>query len=154
MNDDLQFSDNGCACLEQSEGKCNAVYKDSRGLPTIGIGHLIKKGERFTTITDRECYDLLKNDVAIAVADVKRMVRVELTQNQFDALVCLVFNIGGANFYKSHLLEYLNDGDYKKAANEFPCWNKERINGVLTPSRGLSARRGREKTLFLKDDSE
>lgn len=86
------FSDNGCKLLEEFEGKCNAVYKDSAGHKTIGIGHLIKEGERFTTLTDVECYELLRKDVAIAVDDVNRMVKVELTQNQFDALVCLVFN--------------------------------------------------------------
>ena len=151
MTNSMQFSDAGCACLEQSEGKCNTVYKDSAGLASIGIGHLIKEGERFTTLTDAECYELLKQDVAVAEADVNRMVKVELNQNQFDALVCLVFNIGGANFHSSTLLKLLNAGDYKGAANEFDKWNKARVRGVLTVISGLTARRGRERALFLKE---
>lgn len=145
----MKFSDAGCACLEKSEGKKSFKYKDSAGLWTIGIGHLIKEGERFTTLTDKEIYDLLKSDVAVAEADVNRMVKVALTQNQFDALVCLVFNIGGGNFYKSTLLKLLNAGDYKGAANEFIKWNKARVKGELVEITGLTARRERERALFF-----
>lgn len=145
----MKFSDAGCACLEKSEGKKSFKYKDSAGLWTIGIGHLIKEGERFTTLTDKEIYDLLKSDVAVAEADVNRMVKVALTQNQFDALVCFVFNIGGGNFYKSTLLKLLNAGDYKGAANQFGKWNKARVKGELVEIAGLTARRERERALFL-----
>jgi len=150
MKSPMQFSDNGCACLEESEGKVSVPYKDSEGNRTIGIGHLIKKGEKFSMLTDREIYDLLKKDVAIAADAVNRLVKVPLTQNQFDALVCLVFNIGEGNFEGSGLLRVLNQGNYADAANRFPKWNKERISGVLVESKGLSARRGREQALFLK----
>jgi lysozyme len=51
-------------------------------------------------------------------------------------------------------LKLLNAGDYKGAANEFDKWNKARVNGVLTVISGLTARRGRERALFLKEDDK
>jgi GH24 family phage-related lysozyme (muramidase) len=77
MINNMKFSQDGIDCLRASEGMKNFIYKDSGGLASIGIGHLIKEGERFTTLTDAECYELLKQDVSVAEADVSRMVKVE-----------------------------------------------------------------------------
>ena len=152
MTNELHFSDNGCAFLEESEGKRSKKYCDTEGNWTIGIGHLIKAGETFPEeLTEEQIYDLLKNDVKTAADDVNRMVKVPLTQNQFDALVCLVFNIGGALFYKSSILRLLNEGNYEEAGNRFTLYNKERIDGELVENDGLTARREREQELFFTE---
>jgi lysozyme len=61
---------------------------------------------------------------------------VPLTQNQFDALVSLVFNIGGGAFRKSTLLKKLNAGDIQGAADQFLVWNKGTVNGKRVVLRG------------------
>ena len=69
-----------------------------------------------------------------------------LTQNQFDALVSLTYNIGANAFTNSTLLKKLNTGDYKAAAHQFEVW----INAGGQRMQGLVNRRAIEKLLFLK----
>lgn len=111
---------------------------------TIGWGHTstTKKG---MVITKEEAQDLFEKDTAWAVRAVNREVNVGLSQNQFDALVSFVFNVGEGAFKKSTLLRKLNSGDYEGAANEFPKWNKQK-GKVL---KGLVRRRAHEQELFL-----
>ncbi|EAA6844758.1 lysozyme, partial [Salmonella enterica subsp. enterica] len=73
------------------------------------------------------------------------VVTVGLNQNQFDALVALIFNIGSGNFRNSTLLKYLNQGDYSKAADQFLVWDK--AGGRKLP--GLTHRREVERNIFL-----
>lgn len=110
---------------------------------TIGWGHTqgVYPG---LTITEQEAQDLFDEDVAWAVNAVNKYVTVGLNQNQFDALVSFVFNIGETAFRKSTLLRKLNAGDYEGAANELPRWNKQK--GKIL--RGLVRRREEEKHLF------
>lgn len=116
---------------------------------TIGWGHTAtaKPG---MTITKAQAQKLFEKDTAWAVNAVNREVNVGLNQNQFDALVSFVFNIGETAFRKSTLLRKLNAGDYEGAANEFPRWNKQ-AGKVL---RGLVRRRAHEQELFLSPVSE
>jgi len=84
------------------------------------------------------------------------LVGVPLTQNQFDALVSLVFNIGSGNFRDSTLLKMLNGGssqhtgDYLGAAEQFRVWRDVRIIGQIQSSPGLRSRRSEEETLFSR----
>ena len=73
------------------------------------------------------------------------MLTVEVTQNQFDALVSFAFNLGPANLKSSTLLRKVNSGDVNGAADEFLKWNH--AGGQVLA--GLTARRNAEKTLFL-----
>jgi GH24 family phage-related lysozyme (muramidase) len=74
------------------------------------------------------------------------MVKVTLRQNQFDALVSFVFNLGAGNFAGSTLLKMVNASDFNNAAGQFIRWN--RAGGkVLT---GLTRRREAEAALFLQ----
>lgn len=111
---------------------------------TIGYGHTkdVKKGD---SISEAEAESLLYEDLQWAEAAVNRLVTVGINQNQFDALVSFVFNIGESQFKNSTLLRKLNAGDYEGAANEFPRWNKQK-GKVL---RGLVRRRASEMELFL-----
>ena len=141
----MKTSQKGIDLIKKFEGTVLKVYKDAVGLPTIGIGHLIKKGEVFTTITQQQAEDLLAKDLKQFEEGISTSVKVAITQNQFDALVSFAFNLGMGNVNSSTLLKKLNAGDVQGAANEFVRWNKAG-GKVLT---GLTNRRLAEKELFL-----
>lgn len=143
----MKTSQKGKDLIANFEGVVLDVYKDAVGLDTIGIGHLIKKGERFTTITRQQAFDLLEKDLIQFEDAVNKLVKVSIGQNQFDALVSFAFNLGASNLGNSTLLKKLNAGDYSGAANEFLRWNKA-AGRVLA---GLTRRREAEKALFLSN---
>ncbi len=100
------------------------------------------------TITEAEASNLLDKQLSTNYElTVKRYVKVDLTQNEYDALVSFTYNVGGGNFAGSTLLRKLNEGDYLAAADQFLRWNKS--DGQVM--RGLTRRRQAEKDLFLKN---
>lgn len=128
------------------EGFSAEVYRDSAGLATIGIGHLIRRGEAFDgPITEDRAEDLLRRDLAWARRAVQRLTRVDLDDGEFGALTSLVFNIGSGAFQRSTLRMKLNRGERRAAADEFPKWR--RAGGRVIP--GLVRRRAAERQLFL-----
>lgn len=141
----MKTSQKGIDLVKSFEGLSLKVYKDAVGLPTIGYGHLIKKGEVFTTISLQEAEDLLRKDLKQFEEGVSTSVKVALTQNQFDALVSFAFNLGMGNLNSSTLLKKLNAGDVQGASLEFVRWNRAG-NKILA---GLTRRRLAEKELFL-----
>ena len=96
------------------------------------------------TCTQEQAEQWLQEDVQIAVDAVNRLVTVELTQNQFDALVDFTFNLGTGSLQNSTLLRLLNASNYTGAANEFERWDK--AGGQTLP--GLLKRRQAERDLF------
>jgi len=137
--------------IKRFEGKSLQVYKDITGKPTVGFGHLVKPGEDFSGgISNQQALELLGKDTSEAAAAVRSMVTRSLNQNQLDALTDFVFNVGPEKFKNSTLLKDVNAGDFAGADNEFAKWNKARVNGVLVPNAGLSARREQERELFDK----
>jgi len=153
----VRTSQNGIDLVKAFEGlhKVKAdgnvrSYRCPAGRWTIGYGHThgVKSG---MTITPEEAEELLVEDLKTAEASVERLVKVDLTQNQFDALVSFVFNLGHGNFANSTLLRKLNRGDYEEAAEEFVRWNKARVDGELKPLAGLTRRRTAEAALFNMD---
>jgi lysozyme len=72
-------------------------------------------------------------------------VKAPINQNQFDALVSFVYNVGAGNFAKSTLLKKLNKADYQGAGDEFLRWNR----GGGKVLNGLIRRRDAERSLFL-----
>ena len=126
------------------EGCDLSVYLDSAGLPTIGVGHLIKEGEKFDRITEEEALDLLEQDMAEAIQCVDHYVDVDLTDNQLAALVSFVFNVGCGAFRNSTLLKLINLENDEAAGPQFLRWNK--AGGQVV--KGLANRREAEKELF------
>jgi len=127
----------------EEEGKRNKAYKDTKGLWTIGVGHLIKPDEQHlitATLTDDEVEELLRSDLKWCSEAVEGAVKVPLQQAQFDALYSLCFNIGGTAFKNSTVVRKLNAGDYQGAADAILMWNKPAV---------LEKRRKRERELFL-----
>jgi GH24 family phage-related lysozyme (muramidase) len=112
-------------------------------VPTIGWGHT-KGVQMGDTCTQEEADAWLLEDVAGFEDAVRSSVRVPITQNQFDALVSLAYNIGAGAFRSSTLLRKLNAGDHEGAARELPRWDKQ----AGKPLAGLTRRRAAERALF------
>lgn len=160
----MKISDNGLRLLasDDYEGTVLHVYKDSAGLPSIGVGHCLTsmekatgcvniKGQHVLTangITMRQALDLLSQDVAVAEGAVNEHIKVPLTQNQFDALVILTFNIGAGGFDASSVLRDINAKDFADVPSDFRKWNKVTINGQHVVDKGLVRRRELEIKLF------
>lgn len=142
-----EINQRGIDLIKEFEGCKLAVYKDAIGLPTVGTGHLIKPGDGLElgdSITEEFADELLRKDLSDACRSVEQLVRVEITDNQFAALVSLVFNIGKGNFRSSTLLRLVNEGDLDGAAGQFERWN--RAGGKVLA--GLTRRRTAEQALF------
>ena len=140
----MVISKSGIDLIKRFEGCRLKSYRDVVGVWTCGYGHTgpdIKPGR---TITNDTATDYLEADLAKFENAVTHLVKVSLTQCQFDALVCLIYNIGVSHFSTSTLLKHLNAGDFTAAANEFPNWDK--AGGKQVP--GLLTRRCAERSLF------
>jgi lysozyme len=149
----IRTSAAGRKAIAVREGNILTAYLDSVGVLTIGVGHttaagppVVKKGMK---ITAAESDEILTRDLNGVEADIVRLVKVPLNQNQFDALVSLVFNIGGGAFGGSTLLKKLNARDYSGAADQFLLWDKGTIGGKKVPLKGLTTRRQAERKQFL-----
>ena len=145
----MQTSDKGIAMIKQFEGCKLTAYQDSVGVWTIGYGWTkpvdgkpIRAG---MTIKQETAERLLKTGLVSYENDVSRLVKVDLTQGQFDALVSFTYNLGARSLSTSTLLRKLNAGDYAGAADEFLRWNK--AGGKVL--NGLTRRREAERALFL-----
>ncbi|MDH0199138.1 lysozyme, partial [Enterobacter cloacae] len=124
----MQTSEKGIALIKQFEGCKLTAYQDSVGVWTIGYGWTqpvdgkpIRAG---MTIKQETAERLLKTGLVSYEIDVSRLVKVSLTQGQFDALVSFTYNLGARSLSTSTLLRKLNAGDYAGAADEFLRWNK------------------------------
>jgi len=155
----MNASENCFRLIEGSEGCELKAYPCPSGIPTIGYGHT--SGVRLgMTCTPAQASVWLSEDVRYAEELVHSHVTSPLDQNQFDALVSIIFNVGpGAKGVKdgiiflasgqpSTLLRKLNAGDYAGAAEEFPKWCHGAGGTLLA---GLVTRRARERALFLGD---
>jgi len=161
----MKLDQAGLEFIKQWEGCRLEAYEDVAGKLTIGVGHLLTDKELesgevaifdpgFPTmyvvnwrdgITDDDAMNLLAIDAADAEAAVDDLVDVELTQNQFNALVSFVFNLGRGAFAKSTLLKMINEeaNDIQIFA-QFLRWT--RAGGRVVE--GLSRRRQAECELW------
>lgn len=137
------------ALLRELEGLSLVAYDDGGGVWTIGYGHTggVKPGER---ITKEQAEAFLESDAGIAGGCVNDLVEPSLEQNEFDALVSFVFNVGCGGFRTSALLRLLNERDMEGAAEQFSRWvyQTDRRTGKKTKNRGLISRRAKETALF------
>ena len=154
----MQMSEQGLGLLEKWEGFELNVYKDSAGLPTIGVGHLLTKSELSSGkimlngvpvpysggLTNQQVLDLLGQDVKPAELAVNNGVKVTLNQNQFDALVSFTFNVGVGAFTASTLLKLINQQQYTAVPTQFLRW--VRSGGQVV--QGLVNRRQNEISLW------
>lgn len=115
---------------------------------TVGYGHT-SNARHGMSVTEGDAERLLRDDVKPIESLLASTVRAPLNQNEHDALVSLIFNIGEDNWKRSTVLRKLNAGDKLAAAQAFEMWNKARVNGELVALDGLVRRRAAEKSLFL-----
>lgn len=146
----MKISDSGLRTIADIESFSPVPYPDARG-QSIGYGHFILASDNIVwPITEETAFQLLQQDAAAADTTVNSLVKVPLTQNQHDALVSFVYNVGSANFSTSTLLRLLNSGDYTGAADQFAVWNKSHdAQGQLVELQALDDRRAIEQNLFL-----
>lgn len=139
----MKINDVGIELIQSYEKLELEAYDDAVGVRTIGYGHT--QGEFPDTIDEVQADQYLLEDLATAEKAVNTYVDFELNENEFSALVSLVFNIGSGNFKSSTLLKRLNEGQIELAADEFPKWRK--AGGKVL--KGLEKRRAKERKLFL-----
>lgn len=164
----MKMSNNGINMLKRVEGCVkqgdnHIIYDDKTGRPvntkgtlpigaTIGYGHLIKSGEDFRNgITESVATELLRSDIAVAERAVQDNIKVSLSQNQFDALVCLAYNIGTKNFANSTVVKYINNPKFRSPTypdleSAWKAWN--RLRGKF--SNGLIKRRQYEWDMYSR----
>ncbi len=120
----MRLSAEGLDLIKRFEGFRGHAYNDVAGFSTIGYGHRIVPPESFPNgITEPQAAAILAKDVAEAERTVTRLVKVALTQGQFDALVDFCFNLGSGRLVKSTLLRALNAGRYDAAAEQLLLWD-------------------------------
>lgn len=145
----MEINREGLELIKRFEGLRLEAYQDVAGIWTIGYGH-IRTAKPGMVITEQEAERLLKEDLRDAERAVSDLVKVKINENEFSALVSLVFNIGRGAFSRSTTLRKLNAGDHKGAADAIELWNKATVSGKKTVVQGLVRRRAAEKALFLK----
>lgn len=144
-------SERGKAIIKEFEGFRAVAYLCQANVWTVGYGTTRINGKPVTEnvkITTQEAELFLEQDLKVFEDAVNQNVSVELNQNEFDALVSFVYNVGVGNFKKSTLLKKLNASKKAEAADEFLKWN--RANKVV--SKGLTRRRKAERELFLSEE--
>ncbi|KAA6382018.1 MAG: putative lysozyme [Streblomastix strix] len=126
-------------------------YDDGTGVWTVGYGH-IKDVFKGMSITKNQAELFFKEDVERHIQGIYNYIKVPITQNQFDALTSLAFNLGPDFLKGKKLLANINAGRDVQAAKEFHDANKmyNKKSGKLEPSDGLTIRRYEESLLFLK----
>lgn len=133
----------GIELIKGFEGYRAEAYLCPAGVWTIGYGTTagVKRGQ---TTTKALAVKMLEADLVKFEKTVNNLVKVKLTQDQFDALVAFVYNVGPGNFKGSTLLSLLNQGDYRSVPAQMLRWN--RGNGQVLA--GLTRRRKAEGDLF------
>lgn len=145
----MRVSDRGLEFTASSEGVKLKAYKDTGGVWTIGVGHTSDENLKVfpgLTITKEKALELLAIDIKEAEESVSKLVKVPLTQGQYDAVVDFVFNIGEPQFAASTFLRLLNAGLYEQAAEQFKRWVYD--NGKIQP--GLVKRAYGRKQMFTE----
>ena len=139
----------GVALIKQWEGLRPKAYLDGGGVLTIGYGHTNSAGglkvSHGLVITEAQAEEVLKQDLTKFEARVNSLVKVPLSQNQFDTLVSFDFNTGA--LHSSTLLKKLNSGDYDSVPSELMRW----VNDDGKKIQGLVNRRTAEVALWKSE---
>jgi lysozyme len=148
----MKASINAINLIKRFEGCSATAYKDSAGLWTIGFGHLIGNGhilpdEYAKPITQARIDELLISDLASTERGINLRFTMPLEQQEYDALVCIGFNIGVGALGNSSIYKQIALGNKSKAAEHFMDW----INVNHKPVAGLINRRKAEQALFLNN---
>ncbi len=145
-----KLSDLGLAEIKVHEGLRLTAYLDDAGVPTIGYGST--KYENGSAVQMGDTIDFVRAEALLRhhilqriELPLKPLLKVAVSNDQYDALVSLIYNIGIGSFTTSTLLRKLNAGDVVGAADEFVKWR----NAGGRANKGLLRRRAKEMELFL-----
>lgn len=147
----MTVSKKGYDLIKEFEGLRLKPYLCSANVPTIGYGSTFyENGTRVkltdAPITESRAMDLLKVTVSKFALKVDALVKKDITQNQFDALVSFAYNVGATALQNSTLLRLVNNNPNDgNIAKEFLRWNK--VSGVA--NKGLTNRRIKESALYF-----
>jgi lysozyme len=130
--------------VKAQEGLRLSPYQDVAGHWTIGYGHRCRAEQASICVAAADAWLLSDLRRAAEVVDIVPGLSCE----QRAALVSFVFNIGRGAFLQSTLCRKLRDGDMAGAAAEFDRWRFVRAGSEMMESKGLRARRARERELF------
>lgn len=123
----IAMTPHGRLLLSQREGVRLKAYRDSKGIPTIGVGHTTAAGvpvvKMGMTITAQECDDILTRDLKKFENALNTALKVPTADHEFDALLSIMFNVG-PRFATSTCIQRLNAGDHKGAAQAILMWSK------------------------------
>lgn len=156
----MGLSPNGVEMLAKFEKYVGTPYEDMVGVWTIGYGNTYYPNGKRVKSTDKPItkaeavklkMDIVNRDFAAAVNIIfaNEIEKGRLSQNQFDALVCLAYNIGTNALQGSSVARLIKQNRMSAAADAFLLWNKGKVNGVRRVIKGLVNRRQAERTLFL-----
>ncbi|WP_019218670.1 lysozyme [Bartonella florencae] len=133
-----KINKNCLACLKRWEGLRLQAYQDASGVLTIGYGHTGKAGKPAVVegmvITEKKAETMLLADLQQYERAVEKAVCVNLSDEQFGALVSFCYNVGISAFQNSTLLKRLNKGDYEAIPAELQKWTKaggKRLQGLV-----------------------
>ena len=140
----MEVSNNGIELLKKFEGCKLTAYKCPAGVWTIGVGH-IKGVTQGMVITQALAEQYLKDDIKPIQALLNGM-GINYKQNQFDALVSWIFNLGAGNFNSSTLKKHIvaNRSD-EEIGDQIIRW----VNAGGKPLLGLKRRRVAEANMFV-----
>lgn len=123
----MQMTAHGRLLLSQREGIRLKAYRDSKGIPTIGVGHTTAAGDPVVsmgmTISPAQCDEILTRDLKKFEDILNGVLKVTVADHEFDALLSIMFNVG-PKFSTSTCIKRLNGGDRKNAANAILMWNQ------------------------------
>jgi lysozyme len=150
----MRISNRGLNLIKEFEGLELEAYQDIVGIWTIGYGHTSMAGPPDVVpgmeITESEASEILRRDLKQYEQGVEKAVKVEITQNMFDALVSITYNIGVNGMKSSTFIKRINNKDFEGAAEAMKWWNKAGGRVVA----GLKRRREAEAALFLEGWTE
>ena len=139
------ITQNGLDLIKRFEGFSRTVYFCPAGYPTIGYGHVVKDDEDFSAgIDEAQAEELLRQDAQIAERAVLRLINVQLTDGQFDALVSFTYNLGGGALQRSTLRRKINREEHTEVPEQFMRW----VWAGGCKLKGLVRRRAAEAGLY------
>ena len=152
----MTLSQKGLNLIKQFEGFRSAPYRDSVGVWTIGYGNTYYPNGKKVSASDKHLteseasklkQDIINKDFSPSVNLLlkKEIEQGKITQNMFDALVSLIYNIGIGALARSSVIRHLKAGDKESAAKAFLMWDKAKGKTL----KGLTIRRQKESDLFL-----
>jgi lysozyme len=148
----------GLRALAGFEGTILNLYYDVAGIQTVCTGHVVQKGEDWSTVTAEKCQATLARDVSRFERCVNetfeasvRSGNLLVAQPMFDACVCLAFNIGTEGFRTSSVARLMNARLLTQAAGAFLLWQFAKVkkkDGSFVKEPVLRGRREAEVRLF------